>query len=76
MNETAGARLAEEILAVGFFGVTWMVGEGESTTEGEIEVGATEAVVADAGVSSGGGASIGLSDNMVALVWWRSLIGR
>jgi len=75
VNETPGARLAEEILAVGFFGVTWMVGEGEST-EGETEVGATEAVVAVAGVSSGGGAGIGLLGNMVALVWWRSLIGR
>lgn len=75
MNETAGARLAEEILAIGFSGVTWMVGEGEST-EGEMEVGATEAVVAVAGVSSGGGASIVLLGNMVALVWWRSLIGR
>ena len=55
--------------------MTWMVGEGDST-EGEMEVGATEAVVAVAGVSSGGGASIVLLGNMVALVWWRSLIGR
>jgi len=75
VNETAGARLAEEILVIGFFGVVWTVGEGESTEE-EMEVGATEAVVAAAGVSSGGGAIIGLLGNMVALVWWRSLIGR